>query len=113
MDSYEPEYEQMMTYGQQLVQGKENDVQYMFLRERLQALEFGWKEMHQMWENRQDLLSQGLRLQIFLRDAKQAEVLLNQQENFLSREEIPVIIFLFYFHWERELGLFEKIFTLN
>lgn len=35
-------------------------------------------------------------LQMYLRDAKQAEVLLNQQENFLSKEEVPVCIVLFY-----------------
>ena len=29
-------------------------------------------------------------LQVFLRDAKQAEVLLSQQDNFLSKEEVPV-----------------------
>ena len=28
--------------------------------------------------------------QMFLRDAKQAEVLLSQQDNFLSKEEVPV-----------------------
>ena len=28
--------------------------------------------------------------QMFLRDAKQAEVLLNQQETFLSKEDVPV-----------------------
>ena len=27
---------------------------------------------------------------MFLRDAKQAEVLLNQQETFLSKEDVPV-----------------------
>lgn len=35
-------------------------------------------------------------LQMYLRDAKQAEVLLNQQENFLSKEEVPVCIVVFY-----------------
>lgn len=30
--------------------------------------------------------------QMYLRDAKQAEVLLNQQENFLSKEEVPVCL---------------------
>lgn len=35
-------------------------------------------------------------LQMYLRDAKQAEVLLNQQENFLSKEEVPVCIVMFY-----------------
>ena len=38
---------------------------------------------------------------MFLRDAKQAEVLLNQQETFLSKEDVPVrtlyIIFRSYF----------------
>jgi len=29
-------------------------------------------------------------LQLFMRDAKQAEVLLSQQDNFLSKEETPV-----------------------
>lgn len=33
---------------------------------------------------------------MYLRDAKQAEVLLNQQENFLSKEEVPVCIVMFY-----------------
>ena len=34
-----------------------------------------------MWENKQSVLSQGLNLQMFLRDAKQAEVMLSQQVN--------------------------------
>lgn len=61
----------------------------MFLRERLKALKDGWEELHQMWENRQQLLSQSLNLQMFNRDAKQAEVLLNQQEHVLSKDEAP------------------------
>ena len=32
---------------------------------------------------------------MFLRDAKQAEVLLNQQETFLSKEDVPVRLFYF------------------
>lgn len=39
------------------------------------------------------LLSNSLDLQIFLRDAKQAEVLLNQQEHYLSKDETPVSCF--------------------
>lgn len=62
----------------------------MFLRERLKALKDGWEELHQMWENRQQLLSQSLNLQMFNRDAKQAEVLLNQQEHVLSKDEEPI-----------------------
>jgi len=62
----------------------------MFLRERLKALKDGWDELRQMWDNRQDFLSQNLNLQIFMRDAKQAEVLLSQQEHILSKDETPV-----------------------
>lgn len=35
--------------------------------------------------------------QMFLRDAKQADVLLNQQDNFLSKEEVPVCTTVFMF----------------
>ena len=37
--------------------------------------------------------------QMFLRDAKQAEVLLNQQENFLSKEDVPVSPVIFTCHY--------------
>lgn len=66
------------------------DPQYMFLRERLNALKDGWEELRQMWENRQELLSQSMNYQIFMRDAKQAEVLLAQQEHVLAKDETPV-----------------------
>merc|ERR1712106_545599 len=46
-------------------------------------------EVHQMWENRQNLLSQSLNLQMFNRDAKQAEVLLSSQEHLLNKDETP------------------------
>ncbi|XP_056020670.1 spectrin beta chain-like isoform X13 [Ostrea edulis] len=88
IDAYAPEYAKMKEFGDKVTEGQE-DPQYMFLRQRLQALDSGWEELLQMWENRQQLLSQSLNLQMYLRDAKQAEVLLNQQENFLSKEEVP------------------------
>ncbi|XP_033733756.1 spectrin beta chain-like isoform X4 [Pecten maximus] len=88
IDAYAPEYAKMKEFGDKVTEGQD-DPQYMFLRQRLQALDNGWEELLQMWENRQHLLSQSLNLQMYLRDAKQAEVLLNQQENFLSKEEVP------------------------
>lgn len=60
-----------------------DDPQYMFLRERLKALGEGWAELQQMWEVRQQLLAQSLELQLLQRDARQAEVLLSQQEHRL------------------------------
>eukprot|EP00106_Octopus_bimaculoides_P014006 XP_014781448.1 PREDICTED: spectrin beta chain-like [Octopus bimaculoides] len=91
IDAYAPEYAKMKEFGDKVTEGQD-DPQYMFLRQRLQALDGGWQELLQMWENRQQLLSQSLNLQMFLRDAKQGEVLLNQQENFLSKEEVPSAI---------------------
>lgn len=78
----------------------------MFLRERLKALRDGWQELHKMWENRQQLLSKSLNLQMFNRDARQAEVLLSQQEHALSKDEVPVsnIITI-----EKNLTKFEKL----
>merc|ERR1719334_788045 len=91
IDSYTQDYLSMMEYGEKVTADPStfDDPQYMFLRERLKALRDGWKEVHQMWENRQQLLSQSLNLQMFNRDAKQAEVLLSQQEHLLSKAESP------------------------
>ena len=67
-----------------------------FVLQRLKALDDGWEDLRKMWESKQNLLSQSLNLQMFMRDAKQAEVLLSQQDNFLSKEEVPVgFMFLF------------------
>merc|ERR1719245_1891128 len=91
IDSYTNDYLSMMEYGEKVTADPStfDDPQYMFLRERLKALSDGWEEVHQMWENRQQLLSQSLNLQMFNRDAKQAEVLLSQQEHLLSKDETP------------------------
>ncbi|XP_067680907.1 spectrin beta chain-like isoform X4 [Haliotis asinina] len=89
IDAYGPEYAKIKDFGDKVIKEGEKDPQYMFLEQRLIALDDGWKELHQMWDNRQQLLSQSLNQQMFLRDAKQAEVLLNQQENFLSKEDVP------------------------
>jgi len=91
IDSYVNDYSSMMEYGEKVTADPAtfDDPQYMFLRERLKALKDGWEEVHQMWENRQALLSQSLNLQMFNRDAKQAEVLLSSQEHLLSKDETP------------------------
>merc|ERR1719464_1503789 len=91
IDSYVNDYASMMEYGEKITSDPStfDDPQYMFLRERLKALKDGWEEVHQMWENRQTLLSQSLNLQMFTRDAKQAEVLLSSQELILGRDESP------------------------
>ncbi|OQV17845.1 Spectrin beta chain [Hypsibius exemplaris] len=88
IDNYFPDYTKLMETGQ-LVTKDQQDPQYILLRERLKGLKEGWEELQKMWENRQQLLAQSLNYQVFLRDAKQCEVLLGQQENFLARDETP------------------------
>lgn len=78
INNYEEDYQKMRDMGEMVTQGQ-TDAQYMFLRQRLQALDTGWNELHKMWENRQNLLSQSHAYQIFLRDTKQAEAFLNNQ----------------------------------
>lgn len=91
IDNYTDDYSKMMEYGEKITAepSTQDDPQYMFLRERLKALKDGWAELHQMWENRQQLLSQSLDLQLLNREARQAEVILNQQEHTLSKDEAP------------------------
>ncbi|XP_033634187.1 spectrin beta chain-like [Asterias rubens] len=88
IDGYEENYGKMKEQGDRITEGQ-TDTQYMFLKQRLQALDDGWIELHQMWDNRQLLLSQALNHQMFLRDARQVDHILNQQENFLAKVEQP------------------------
>ena len=92
IDNYTDDYSKMMEYGEGLTSDPTtfDDPQYMFLKGRLNALKDGWEELQQMWENRQVLLSQSLDQQLFNRDARQAEVLLSQQEHVLSKDDTPV-----------------------
>ena len=53
----------MRAMGDRVTQDQ-TDPQYMFLRQRLAGLEEGWGELQRMWDNRQNLLSQGLNLQV-------------------------------------------------
>ncbi|XP_018330207.1 spectrin beta chain isoform X2 [Agrilus planipennis] len=92
IDNYTEDYTKMMEYGEKVTAepSTQDDPQYMFLRERLKALQDGWAELQQMWENRQQLLSQSLSLQLLNRDARQAEVILSQQEHALGKDETPI-----------------------
>ncbi|XP_075902339.1 spectrin beta chain, non-erythrocytic 1-like isoform X2 [Nelusetta ayraudi] len=89
--NYEEDYQKMRDMGEMVTQGQ-TDAQHMFLRQRLQALDTGWNELHKMWENRQSLLSQCHAYQIFLRDTKQAEAFLNNQEYVLAHTEMPATL---------------------
>ncbi|XP_032419010.1 spectrin beta chain, non-erythrocytic 1-like isoform X2 [Xiphophorus hellerii] len=89
--NYEEDYQKMRDMGEMVTQGQV-DAQYMFLRQRLQALDTGWNDLLKMWENRQNLLSQSHAYQLFLRDTKQAEAFLNNQEYVLAHTEMPTTL---------------------
>ncbi|KAJ4930360.1 hypothetical protein JOQ06_019364 [Pogonophryne albipinna] len=88
VDNYKEDYEKMRDVGEEVTRGQ-TDAQYMFLAQRLQALDTGWHELRRMWENRHSVLAQAFDFQTFLRDAKQAEAFLNSQEYVLSHTEMP------------------------
>lgn len=87
IERYDPDYSQMKEYGHRVIRDADrNDPQYIFLRERLNALDDGWMELEQMWQQKKNMLTEALQYQMFLRDAYQAEVFLTHQEAFLTRE---------------------------
>uniref|UniRef100_A0A8D0CGA7 Spectrin beta chain n=1 Tax=Scleropages formosus TaxID=113540 RepID=A0A8D0CGA7_SCLFO len=91
INNYEEDYQKMRDMGEMVTQGQ-TDAQYMFLRQRLQALDTGWNELHKMWENRQSLLSQSHAYQLFLRDTKQAEAFLNNQVTLVGPPLMPTTL---------------------
>lgn len=86
--SYEDDHRKTMEYGEALTR-YQDDPQYVFLRQRLQSIDDDWKSLHKMLDNREKFLTQQHALQIFLREAKQAETVLNQQESYLCKEDVP------------------------
>ncbi|XP_032546719.1 spectrin beta chain, erythrocytic [Chiroxiphia lanceolata] len=71
------------------VLGGQTDPEYEGLRQRLGGVEAGWAALGRMAEARQRFLTQCRDFQEFLRDAKQAEILLTNQEYTLSHLELP------------------------
>ncbi|XP_015748733.1 PREDICTED: spectrin beta chain, non-erythrocytic 1-like [Acropora digitifera] len=86
IDSREPDFKQLMLSGPKWVQD-ESDLQQQSLKEQLDNLETGWNDVHILWDNRKKMLIQALNHQLFIRDSKQCEAILGQQELFLSKEE--------------------------
>ncbi|KAL7669647.1 hypothetical protein ACOME3_010294 [Neoechinorhynchus agilis] len=90
IDRYAPDYSQMREYGQRVIRDADTtDPQYVFLRERLNALDDGWNELDQMWHQKQNMLSEAMHFQMFERDARATEFLLNNQEYYLQKSPLP------------------------
>ena len=56
--AHQEDHAKMLDLADKFVKGQEEDPQYLLLRERIKALDDGWRELHKMWDNRQNLLSQ-------------------------------------------------------
>ncbi|XP_073725686.1 spectrin beta chain, erythrocytic-like [Misgurnus anguillicaudatus] len=89
MDGHEEDYHRVRVTGAAVIQGQEDDPQYQQLGQRLGGLDKGWDELHKMWDSRKNFLDQGLGFQQFMRDAKQAEAILNNQEYTLAHVDKP------------------------
>ncbi|XP_061856553.1 spectrin beta chain, erythrocytic [Colius striatus] len=81
----------LVEMGERVV-GEQEDPQYEGLRQRLSGVEAGWAALGRMAEVRQRFLTQCHSFQEFLRDAKQAEILLTNQEYMLAHLELPTTL---------------------
>ncbi|XP_052001411.1 spectrin beta chain, erythrocytic-like isoform X2 [Xyrauchen texanus] len=88
MDGHEEDYHRVRDTGAAVIQDQEYDPQYQQLEQRLEGLDKGWDELHKMWDSRKNFLNQGLGFQQFMRDAKQAESILNNQEYTLAHVDM-------------------------
>uniref|UniRef100_H3BC32 Spectrin beta chain n=1 Tax=Latimeria chalumnae TaxID=7897 RepID=H3BC32_LATCH len=88
INRHEEDYQKVKDTGAAVTHGH-TDPQYDLLKQRLKGLDTGWDELHQMWDRRKNFLSQGLGFQQLLRDAKQAEAILNNQEYTLAHVDQP------------------------
>uniref|UniRef100_A0A8C3KFD8 Spectrin beta chain n=1 Tax=Calidris pygmaea TaxID=425635 RepID=A0A8C3KFD8_9CHAR len=81
----------LLEAGEKVV-GEQEDPQYEGLRQRLRGVEVGWAALGKMAETRHGFLTQCRGFQEFLRDAKQAEILLANQEYTLAHLELPATL---------------------
>ncbi|XP_071238827.1 spectrin beta chain, erythrocytic-like isoform X1 [Salvelinus alpinus] len=87
MDAHEEDYHKVRDTGVAVTQGQLDDPQYQELDKRLKGLDRGWDELHKMWDSRKGFLDQGLGFQLFMRDTKQVETILNNQEYTLAHTD--------------------------
>ncbi|XP_068106871.1 spectrin beta chain, non-erythrocytic 4 isoform X3 [Hyperolius riggenbachi] len=88
INRYEEDYNKIQAVSD-LLNLEEADLPYLSLQQWLQKLEVGWNKLLQMWDNRREVLVQSHIFHLFLRDVKQAEACLNNQESALAHVEVP------------------------
>ncbi|KAH0621178.1 hypothetical protein JD844_022231 [Phrynosoma platyrhinos] len=88
IDQHRDDYRSIKEIGARVTQGQ-TDVEYQQLEQRLQGMDTGWNALCKMWDSREKFLNQCLGFQEFLKDAKQAEIILTNQEYTLAHIEPP------------------------
>ncbi|XP_053553688.1 spectrin beta chain, erythrocytic [Bombina bombina] len=88
IEQHENDFHDVVDTGKNVTQGQ-TDPQYQELGQRVKGIEEGWNDLHKMWNNRENFLSQCLGFQKFMKDAKQSETILNSQEYTLAHVEPP------------------------
>uniref|UniRef100_A0A674J021 Spectrin beta chain n=1 Tax=Terrapene triunguis TaxID=2587831 RepID=A0A674J021_9SAUR len=88
IDQHEGDYHNVKETGERVTHGQ-TDPEYLQLQQRLQGVEMGWSALCKMWDSREKFLAQCLGFQEFLKDGKQAEVILSNQEYTLAHVEPP------------------------
>ncbi|KAM6427580.1 spectrin beta chain, non-erythrocytic 4 isoform 1-T1 [Liasis olivaceus] len=88
---YEEDYAKIQAVNDVLAL-EEADLPYLSLQQWLQKLDVGWNKLLEMWEHRREVLVQAHIFFLFLRDAKQAEVCLYNQEATLAHAELPATV---------------------
>ncbi|CAM4564671.1 unnamed protein product [Lepidochelys olivacea] len=88
INRHEGDYHSIKEMGKRVTHGQ-TDPEYLQLQQRLQGMEMGWSALCKMWDSRGKFLAQCLGFQEFLKDAKQAEAILSNQEYTLAHMEPP------------------------
>uniref|UniRef100_A0A8D0G7F9 Spectrin beta chain n=1 Tax=Sphenodon punctatus TaxID=8508 RepID=A0A8D0G7F9_SPHPU len=88
IEQHRDDYHNVKETGDRVTQGQ-MDVEYQQLEQRLQGMDTGWNALCKLWESRGKFLTQCLGFQEFLKDAKQAELILGNQEYTLAHTEPP------------------------
>ncbi|XP_028319957.1 spectrin beta chain, non-erythrocytic 4 isoform X2 [Gouania willdenowi] len=88
---YEEDYERLQAMNE-LLESEEAPLPQAALQQWLHKLDVGWNKLLEMWESRREVLVQAHIFHLFLRDVKQAESFLNNQESALAHVELPTTV---------------------
>ncbi|XP_075257408.1 spectrin beta chain, non-erythrocytic 1-like isoform X2 [Convolutriloba macropyga] len=91
IDNYEEQYALLKKTGQELTEGQENP-EYRQFRQRLEAADKEWDELHQIWNRADDRLKQLIQYMQLEKEGRAVESLLNKQDAFLAKVERPTNI---------------------